>query len=273
MSNIDELEKLSELKNKGIITPEEFEQKKNALLNHSLEQNDFWTSPKSRTTYALLGFFLGLLGVHNFYLGRKIQGFFQLLPVILIIIGRIIGSRLLLVVAGIYLMVYIFAGPLWVALNLFLTNKDGQGRLMNRDGMTLCNVLGAILLVLIFVGPACGVLSIGRLAGYTMAMNRYRANALMDYAARCAVVAQVQGNVGQTPQLCSSILNEAVPKAVKGSVTVQDNGYNNGVVVKVTNVSKEVGTVLKDRFGEYEVAGVRLNYSPLSQTAEFTFRN
>lgn len=37
-----------------------------------------------------------------------------------------------------------------------------------------------------------GVLSIGGIAGYTMAMNRYRANEIIDTASKLSVVAQTQ---------------------------------------------------------------------------------
>ena len=44
------------------------------------------------------------------------------------------------------------------------------------------------------IGSPLGVFGIGGLAGYTMAMNRYRANELLDTAMKCAVLTQVRGD-------------------------------------------------------------------------------
>lgn len=54
-----------------------------------------------------------------------------------------------------------------------------------QNGRSMIEMLGVLAII--------GVLSIGGLAGYTMAMNRYRANAVLDYVARCAVIAQTRG--------------------------------------------------------------------------------
>ena len=56
----------------------------------------------------------------------------------------------------------------------------------NEYGRSMIEMLGVLAII--------GVLSIGGLAGYTMAMNRHRANQILDYASRCAVVAQTNGD-------------------------------------------------------------------------------
>ena len=53
-------------------------------------------------------------------------------------------------------------------------------------GRSMIEMLGVLAII--------GVLSIGGLAGYTMAMNRHRANTILDYASRCVVVAQTTGD-------------------------------------------------------------------------------
>lgn len=50
-----------------------------ANSNLKLEDLVFPQSKKSRTTYALLGIFLGVFGVHNFYAGYTTWGVIQLL--------------------------------------------------------------------------------------------------------------------------------------------------------------------------------------------------
>ena len=52
------------------------------LLPHAAaygEMNPAWVQPKSHAAAALLAFFLGSLGVHNFYLGHNSRGLVQLI--------------------------------------------------------------------------------------------------------------------------------------------------------------------------------------------------
>ena len=55
-----------------------------------------------------------------------------------------------------------------------------------QNGRSMIEMLGVLAII--------GVLSIGGLAGYTMAMNRHRANQILDYVSRCAVAAQTKGD-------------------------------------------------------------------------------
>ena len=55
-----------------------------------------------------------------------------------------------------------------------------------QKGRSMIEMLGVLAII--------GVLSIGGLAGYTMAMNRHRANQILDYVSRCAVAAQTAGD-------------------------------------------------------------------------------
>ena len=56
----------------------------------------------------------------------------------------------------------------------------------NEYGRSMIEMLGVLAII--------GVLSIGGLAGYTMAMNRHRANQILDYVSRCAVASQTFGD-------------------------------------------------------------------------------
>lgn len=58
------------------------------------------------------------------------------------------------------------------------------------SGRSMVEMLGVLAII--------GVLSIGGIAGYTMAMNRYRANEIIDTASKLSVVAQTQAANGQT---------------------------------------------------------------------------
>lgn len=82
-------------------------------------------SEKSRITYALLGFFFGFIGVHNFYAGYSGRG-----------------------VADIFCSILL--SPLLVQINtgieLLTTTKDRQGNVMP-GGSVLPTVLGILLIV------------------------------------------------------------------------------------------------------------------------------
>lgn len=57
-----------------------------------------------------------------------------------------------------------------------------------QSGRSMVEMLGVLAII--------GVLSIGGIAGYTMAMNRHKANQTVDYATRLAIAAQTSGGYG-----------------------------------------------------------------------------
>ena len=74
MSTADEIKKLNDLLNDRVITQEEFDLQKDKLLNSSTA-----TSTTDWLTLFLLTFFVGVLGVHRFYVGKIGTGFLMLL--------------------------------------------------------------------------------------------------------------------------------------------------------------------------------------------------
>ena len=101
MSTADEIKKLNELLRDRVITQEEFDLQKEKLLNSSTT-----TSTTDWLTLFLLTFFVGVLGVHRFYVGKIGTGFLMLLT--LGGLGVWFLVDLILVVTGQF------------------TNKDGQ---------------------------------------------------------------------------------------------------------------------------------------------------
>ena len=74
MSTADEIKKLNDLLKERVITQEEFDLKKEKLLNSSTT-----TSTTDWLNLFLLTFFVGVLGVHRFYVGKIGTGFLMLL--------------------------------------------------------------------------------------------------------------------------------------------------------------------------------------------------
>ena len=74
MSTADEIKKLNDLLKDRVITQEEFDLQKEKLLNSSTT-----TSSTDWLTLFLLTFFVGVLGVHRFYVGKIGTGFLMLL--------------------------------------------------------------------------------------------------------------------------------------------------------------------------------------------------
>lgn len=94
--NYDDLNKLNELKEKGILSEEEFQKEKAKLLddsNTNTSQATYYQNQgapinddpnqKSKLVAGLLGIFLGSFGVHNFYLGFTKKAVAQLLITLL----------------------------------------------------------------------------------------------------------------------------------------------------------------------------------------------
>lgn len=112
MSDIDDLKKLSDLKDKGLITDEEFKQQKEALLDQNLKKGPAASGDqKSRLVYILLGVFLGFLGVHNFYAGYIGKGIAQLLICIFLS----------------FLIIPIFVLFIWMIVEVCTVTKDARG--------------------------------------------------------------------------------------------------------------------------------------------------
>ncbi|MBQ3117525.1 MAG: hypothetical protein IJC11_04300 [Alphaproteobacteria bacterium] len=67
----------------------------------------------------------------------------------------------------------------------------------NESGRSMVEMLGVLAII--------GVLSVGGIAGYTMAMNRYRANEVVDMANKYAVIAY-------SSYMTSKMMNNGTPQ-------------------------------------------------------------
>ena len=101
MSTADEIKKLNDLLRDRVITQEEFDSQKEKLLDSSTKTNSIdWLA------LVLLTFFVGVLGVHRFYVGK-------------------IGTGVLMLITLGGLGVWFLVDLLLVVTGQF-TNKDGQ---------------------------------------------------------------------------------------------------------------------------------------------------
>ena len=101
MSTADEIKKLNDLLRDRVITQEEFDSQKEKLLDSSTKTNSIdWLA------FFLLTFFVGVLGVHRFYVGK-------------------IGTGVLMLITLGGLGVWFLVDLLLVVTGQF-TNKDGQ---------------------------------------------------------------------------------------------------------------------------------------------------
>ena len=101
MSTADEIKKLNDLLRNRVITQEEFDSQKEKLLDSSTK-----TSSIDWLALFLLTFFVGVLGVHRFYVGK-------------------IGTGVLMLITLGGLGVWLLVDLLLVVTGQF-TNKDGQ---------------------------------------------------------------------------------------------------------------------------------------------------
>ena len=107
-----------------------------------------------------------------------------------------------------------------------------------QQGRSMIEMLGVLAII--------GVLSIGGLAGYTMAMNRHRANTILDYVSRCVVVAQTNGDGSKlTTGNCATILDETMPSFLSTDAKVELSGTD--IQVTGTAATEAIADALRNR--------------------------
>ena len=116
---------------------------------------------------------------------------------------------------------------------------------VNESGRSMVEMLGVLAII--------GVLSIGGIAGYTMAMNRYRANEILNTAAQLSILAMTKnGGAGGTVTL------DSLPGIqLAGIDSASDmTAYDNGVVDITVNSSFEpVSNMINELAGGKMVTG------------------
>ena len=133
-----------------------------------------------------------------------------------------------------------------------------------QKGRSMIEMLGVLAII--------GVLSIGGLAGYTMAMNRHRANTVLDFAQRALVTAQTAGdNIPFNNVACtddSVLKGETQPAALastNGCVVTKTNGLT---TVEVTFSAQPAADAFAQRAGITGTIGLQFHMSDENNTWE-----
>lgn len=194
MTNLDELEKLGQLYKKKLITKEEFEKQKAALL---AAENTSESGAKSQGIYILLALFLGGFGIHNFY-----AGYYK----------RAVAQLILTILAPFTLGMTALVNVVWIFINIFMIQKDAKG--VPFKPCLVAKIIAAILLGLGLLGFVF-IMIIGGIAGYSMAVTRYQANEILDYTAKISVLGEEQNlDAGY----CRDVVEEPTALADKNCV-------------------------------------------------------
>lgn len=107
------LEKLAELRDRGIIDEATFEEQKRTIFAKAMWETGEHGNPKSGIVYILLAWFLGTIGIHNFYAGYVVRASVQLL---------------LTLFSPMFLFVPLIVTALWAFAELLFQNKSRGGR-------------------------------------------------------------------------------------------------------------------------------------------------
>ena len=104
--------------------------------------------------------------------------------------------------------------------------------LKSQSGRSMVEMLGVLAII--------GVLSIGGIAGYTMAMNRYKANEILSVAAQVAVVGQT-ANMGEGADTSASTLGLPTNGAStieykKTSKKIEITGVEGGIANAINSI-------------------------------------
>ena len=105
----------------------------------------------------------------------------------------------------------------------------------NESGRSMVEMLGVLAII--------GVLSIGGIAGYTMAMNRYRANEAVDGASKIAIIAMTaNAGVGQA-QTWTTDMHTPLPPCVDEIKADADGKVGIDVSENCDGVADIIGTL------------------------------
>lgn len=111
MEGLVNLEKLAELRDKGVISAAEFEEQKKVLFVKAMRDSGQRRISRNGIIYILLAWFLGTIGIHNFYAGYVKKGLVQLI---------------LTLTAWLFLYIPLLITAVWAFVELLVVNKSAD---------------------------------------------------------------------------------------------------------------------------------------------------
>ncbi len=101
------------------------------------------------------------------------------------------------------------------------------------SGRSMVEMLGVLAII--------GVLSIGGIAGYTTAMNRFRANEILDMAAKVSILGMTKNGrlASMVEDLGTSNLHKVsnMTAGEDGVVTISSDGIDGGVLNAINSIA------------------------------------
>lgn len=113
------------------------------------------------------------------------------------------------------------------------------------SGRSMVEMLGVLAII--------GVLSIGGIAGYTMAMRRYRANAVLDAANKYATIVY---SGWQTAKTMGAETTYQVPVIAKTGITPNSASTVSGATITVVGQPTEDGVKIEMVFEDSKICDV-----------------
>ena len=121
----------------------------------------------------------------------------------------------------------------------FVKQKITPNKKDAESGRSMVEMLGVLAII--------GVLSIGGIAGYTLAMNRYRANEILDVAAKVSVLALSKQDCDDE-HVCANMNEATSSRNVAGAEFI--SSYQDGTVLVVGyNISEGTFNAIKSIAG------------------------
>lgn len=117
---------------------------------------------------------------------------------------------------------------------------------VNESGRSMVEMLGVLAII--------GVLSIGGIAGYTIAMNRYRANEILDSAAKLSILGMTKGITTNSSSI-NATLNDLDIELVGGCVTNMVSDRNGTVTIGTSDCTSGVNNAVYSIIGEDNTSG------------------
>ena len=137
MADMVSLETLDRLLAEGKISSAEYEEQKRILFRRTLRESGERENPKSGIIYILLAFFLGTLGIHNFYAGFWKRGMLQLF---------------LTLTASLFLFLPLIFTSLWALAELLFKRKSADGHVMSGSRKLIWSL--RFLALVVFISAA-----------------------------------------------------------------------------------------------------------------------